>query len=116
MESKIGESYSISLDSTTYQPTIHFIANNGNPSKSNEFYHLVMKELKKVVKEGLDTELVKSSLRAIEFQEALGSDQSSAVNKMITASLFDNLTGNPFVDINSYYVKLVNKLDKKVLE
>ncbi len=116
MESKIGESYSISLDATTYQPSLHFIANNADPAKSNDFYHLVMKELKEVVKKGLDTELIKSSLRSIEFQEALGNNQSSAVNKMMTASLFDNLIGNSLVDVNSYYRKLVNKLDERVLE
>lgn len=116
MESKIGESYSISIDSTTYQPTIHFIANNADPSKKNDFYHLVMNELNKVVKEGLDSELVKSSLRSIEFQEALGNDQSSAVNKMMTVCMYDNLFSNPLVDTNDYYKKLVDKLNKKVLE
>ncbi|WP_313133808.1 insulinase family protein [Anaerocolumna sp.] len=116
MKSKIGESYSVSFDSTTYQPSIHFMANNADPSKSNEFYQLVLKELKNTVKEGLDTELIKSSVRSMEFEEALGSDQNSALNKMMTASLFDNLMGNPLVDVSSYYRKLINKLDDKVLE
>lgn len=116
MESNIGESYSISMDSTTYQPSIHFVANNADPTRRNDFYNLVMKELKAVVKEGLDTELVKSSLRSIEFQEALGGDQSSAVNRMVNACMFDNLMGNPLVDINGYYRKLVDKLDERFLE
>jgi Zn-dependent M16 (insulinase) family peptidase len=116
MESKIGEFYGISLDDTTYQPVIHFVAINADPSKSDDFYHVVMKGLKEVVKEGLDTESIQSSLRSIEFKEALGNSQNSAVKKMTNASFFDNLTGNSLVDTNNYYRKIVNKLDERVLE
>ena len=72
MNSQIADSYSMQLDLSTYQPTIHFIASNADPSKSKEFYKLIMDELGKIVKNGLNTNLVKSSLRSMEFQEEIG--------------------------------------------
>ena len=58
MDSKIAESYSIGIDTTTDQPTIHFIAQNADASKKKEFYNIIVKELKAVVKKGFDTDLV----------------------------------------------------------
>ncbi|HKL80653.1 MAG TPA: hypothetical protein VJ888_09505, partial [Mobilitalea sp.] len=103
-------------DPSNYQPTIHFMATNADPSMNKDFYNLVINELKKIVEEGLDTELVTSSLRSMEFEEALGSNASSGVNAIINASLYDNLLGNPLVDINSYYKKVAANLDQRVLE
>ena len=116
LNSKIAESYSISMGKDTYQPTIHFTANNANPSKKKAFYQLVMTELKKVVENGLDTELVKSSLRSIDFSKALGNNSNTALNSIVNASLFDNLVGDSLVDTDAYYKKIVAKLDHKVLE
>lgn len=116
LDSDIADSYSISISSNTYQPTIHFTATNADPTQKKQFYNLVMKELKKVVKNGMDTDLVKSSLRSIEFSKALGNSGSTAVNQLSNASLYDNLLGNPLVDYERYYKKLVANLDKKVLE
>ncbi len=116
MASGIASSYSIYLDSTTFQPVIHFTATNADPAKKKDFYQLVMKELKLIVKNGLDTELVKSSLRSLEFTKAIGNTDSSAVNMMSTVSLFDNLFNDVLFDYNGYYKSMVLKLDKKVLE
>ncbi|MGB4657720.1 MAG: insulinase family protein, partial [Mobilitalea sp.] len=116
LASGIAESYSIAIDPTSYQPTIHFVASNADPDKKDAFYKLVMLELKKVVRNGLDTELIKSSLRSLEFAEALGSDSSTAVNQLATVSLYDNLFGDPLMDYNSYYKAIVSKLDENVLE
>lgn len=116
LASGIAESYSISLDSTSFQPVIHFTATNADPAKKKDFYQLVMKELKQIVKNGLDTELVKSSLRSLEFQKAIGNTDSSAVNMMSTVSLYDNLFNDVFFDYNDYYKNMVMNLDKKVIE
>lgn len=116
LNSNIAESYRIELGANTYQPTIHFTAVNADPSKKKDFYNLVMNELKKVIKSGLDTELVKSSLRSFEFKKALGSDSSTAVNSMMNASMYDNLTGNSLVTYDYNYKKVVSKLDQKILE
>lgn len=116
MDSKIAESYSIGIDTTTYQPTIHFIAQNADASKKKEFYNIIVKELKAVVKKGFDTDLVRSSLRTMEFEQALGSTEGSAVNAIIQACLYDDIFGDSQIDYSSYYEKIVSKLDKKVLE
>lgn len=116
LKSGIAQSYSISIDSSTFQPTIHFTANKADASKKKDFYKLVMKELKLIVKNGLDTELVRSSLRSLEFQKAIGSTDSSAVNEMAKASLYDNLFDNVLMDYNGHYETMVNDLDKKVIE
>ena len=114
--SNIAASYEISINANTFQPTVHFIAKNADPAQKMKFYNLVMDELKKVVKNGLDTEIVKSSLRSLEFQKALGNDSSSAVNAMMNVSAFDNLTGNCLTHYEDYYKKIVKKLDQKVFE
>lgn len=114
MNSQIADSYSMQLDLSTYQPTIHFIASNADPSKSKEFYKLIMDELGKIVKNGLNTNLVKSSLRSMEFQEEIGS--GNAVNDLVLASLFDNLLDNPQEDYLSYIRIIADKLDENVLE
>ncbi len=114
MESKIGESYLIQLDMTQYQPTIHFMALNADAAKSKEFYNIVMKELDKVVKQGLDTDLVKSLLRSMEFEEIIGS--GSAVNEIVLASMFDNLLDNPMDNYLSHINVIADKLDDNVLE
>lgn len=114
MESQIAESYFIQMDDSTYQPTIHFVASNADPSKSKEFYKLVMEELDKVVKNGLNTDLVKSSLRSREFEEAIGS--GNAINEMALASIFDNLIDNPMENYLSYIKVIAEKLDENVLE
>ncbi len=116
MASGIADSYSIYLDSTTFQPVIHFTATNADPTRKRDFYQLVMKELKQIVKNGLDTELVKSSLRSLEFKKAIGNTDSSAVNMMSTVSLYDNLFNDVFFDYNGYYKNMVVNLDKKVIE
>lgn len=117
LSSNIGETYSISLSADTFQPTIHFMAKNADPSMKKKFYELVMQELKKIVKNGIDTELIKSSVRSLEFTKALGNDSSTAVSSMLMACLYDNLMGNPLVNYDDYYKKVVDKLDKeKVIE
>jgi Zn-dependent M16 (insulinase) family peptidase len=115
-KSNIAESYSISIDKSTYQPTIHFIASNADASKKKDFYDLVMKELKKIVKNGLDSEMVKSALRNQEFNKAFGSTDNSAVVEMQNAVLYDNLLGDPMINEYSYYETMVSNLDKGVLE
>lgn len=114
--SNIAESYSISMGQDTYQPTIHFIATNADPSKKKQFYNLVMKELKQLVKNGLDTELVKSSLRQLDFQKALGNSSSTAVNELLSFNLYENLTGNAMINYNEWYQSVVSKLNDKILE
>jgi len=114
--SKIADSYSITLGGDTYQPTIHFIATNADPTKKKDFYNLVMKELNKLVKTGLDSELVKSSLRSFEFKKALGNDSSTAVQSLLNSSMYDNLFGNSLFNYDEYYKKIVSKLDDKILE
>lgn len=114
MESGIGENYAISLDITTYQPTIHFLAINADSSKSKEFYNLVIKELEKIVQKGLDTDLVISSLRTMEFEKIVGI--GDAVSEMMMASLFDNLLDNPMEAYLSYINNIAEKLKENVLE
>lgn len=116
MASGIAESYSIYMDSTSFQPVIHFTATNADPAKKKDFYQLVMKELKQIVKNGLNTELVKSSLRSLEFQKAIGNTDSSAASTMSTVSLYDNLFHDVLFDYNSYYKNMVSNLDKKLIE
>ncbi|MDF2514172.1 MAG: peptidase domain protein [Herbinix sp.] len=115
-KSGIAESYRISLGSDTFQPTIHFIATNADPSKKMDFYNLVLTELKKVVKNGLDSELVKASLRSIEFDKALGNDSNSAVESLASMSLYNNIMNDPLYDYNYYYKIVVAQLDDKILE
>ncbi len=114
IESQIAESYLMQLDLTTFQPTVHFIAMNANPNKAKDFYDLVMAKMNDAVKKGLDTNLVKSSLRSMEFEEAIGS--GSAVNELLLSSLFDNILDNPMEDYLSYIKIIADKLDEKVLE
>ena len=116
LKSGIAQSYRISIGSDTFQPTIHFIATNADPSKKMDFYNLVLSELKKVVKNGLDSELVKASLRSFDFDKALGNDSSSAVQSLSNMSLFNNIMGDPLFDYNYYYKNVVGKLDDKILE
>lgn len=114
IESQIAESYFMQLDLSTFQPTVHFIALNANSDKSMEFYDLVMAKMNEAVKKGLNTDLIKSSLRSMEFDEAMGS--GSAVNELVLASLFDNILDNPMEDYLSYIKIIADKLDQKVIE
>ena len=116
LDSKIAESYTITMDPSTFQPTIHFMATNADPLKKNDFYNLIMSELKKIIEEGLDSELVKSSLRSMEFSESLGNNANSVVNAIVMANLYDNLLENPLVDYNSCYKDIVANLNNGVLE
>lgn len=117
LSSNIGDSYSISFSADTFQPTVHFIAKNADPTMKKQFYDLVMKELKKIVKNGIDTEIVKSSVRSLEFTKALGNNSSTAVNSLLNTCLFDNLFGNPLINFDDYYKKVADKLDEgKIIE
>lgn len=112
--SQIAESYVTYLDNGTFQPTIHFIALNADASRSKDFYNLVMKELKKVVDNGVDNDLVESSLRSNEFEEMI--DNDSAINEMIYACFYDHILDNPFADDISYTKAIADKLDENILE
>lgn len=113
-DSQIAESYAMQLDLSTYQPTVHFIALNADSSRSKEFYNLVMSELEKIVNNGMNTDLVRSLLRSMEFEEAIGS--GSAVNELMISSLFDNLLDNPLENYLSYIKIIADKLEENVLE
>ena len=115
-KSGIAESYSIELSTNSFQPTIHFFADKADENKKKDFYKLVIKELKSIVKIGLDTDLVKSSLRSLEFQKAIGSTESSAYSGLSTANMKDVLFGDALIDYNSYHETIVKNLSKKVLE
>ncbi len=115
-KSGIAESYSVYLSTNSFQPTIHFVATKADETRKKDFYHLVMKELKLIVKNGLDTELVKSSLRSLEFQKAIGSTDSNAYSALSQASMKDNLFEDALIDYNSYQELIVKNLDKKELE
>lgn len=115
-KSGIGNSYKISIGADTFQPTIHFIATDADPAKKMEFYNLVMSELKKIVKNGMNSDLVKASLRSFEFDKALGNDSNSAVNSLMNASLYQNLMNDSLFDYNYYYKQVVGKLEDKILE
>ncbi|SFS03688.1 insulinase family protein [Anaeromicropila populeti] len=116
VNSKIAESYSISISSDTYQPVIHFIATNADSSKKKAFYNLVMKELKNTVKNGIDKELIKSVISSMKFQNVLGTEGNVAVNSLMTACLYENIFGDPTIDITSYFTSIEKKLDTKYLE
>ena len=116
LNSKIAASYRITLDSTTYQPSIHFIATNADPSKKKDFYNLIMKELNQIVINGLDNELLKSSLRSIEFSQALGSSNNTAFKRLFNASMYDTLIDDPFFIYAEYNKQIVPKLKDKFLE
>ncbi|NLZ83080.1 MAG: hypothetical protein GX915_05395, partial [Clostridiales bacterium] len=114
LESQIAESYMIQLDISTYQPTIHFIAMNADSDSSKEFYNLVMKELEKVVNNGMNTDLVNSLLRSMEFDEIIGS--GDGLNEMVLSSLFDNLMNDPMDNYMGYIKNVSDKLDQNILE
>ena len=114
LKSQIAESYMIQLDMSTFQPTIHFIAMNANPTAAKDFYNLVIKELEKVVNNGMDTDLVNSILRSMEFDEFIGS--GNAINEMVLSSLFDNLLSNPMDNYTGYIKNVSEKLDQNILE
>ncbi len=115
-KSGIAESYNIELSTNSFQPTIHFIATKADETRKKDFYNLVMKELKLIVKNGLDTELVKSSLRYLDFQKAIGSTESSAFIGLSSANMKDVLFEDALIDYNSYRETIVKNLPKKELE
>ena len=114
MKSQIAESYIMQLDLSTFQPTVHFIALNADSSRSKDFYNLVMTELNDIVKNGMNTDLVKALLRSMEFEEEIGG--GNAVNGLILSSLFDNLLDNPMENYLRYIKIIADKLDENVLE
>lgn len=114
--SNIAATYKIFINTDSFQPTIHFMAINADPSKKMKFYKLIMDELKMVVKTGIPTQIVKTSLRPLEFQKALGNNKYSAVNAMLNASSYDNGIGNSLIHYEDYQKKLIKNLDQGVLE
>jgi len=115
-KSKIAESYSISCSTDLYQPVVHFVAENADPAKKNEFCNVVQKVLKKLVKDGVDREFMKSMLSTQRFRNALSGEGNRGVNSMLVAALYDNLFGNSLLNQEESIKSIEAKLDKGILE
>lgn len=115
-QSKIAESYHVNIDPSTYQTTIHFRAENADPSKKMKFYQIVQKELKNIVKNGFDSGLVQSSLSTQRFSKALAADGNVGINQMITAATYDCLFGDCFLDDLKVFSAVEKQINHRGIE
>lgn len=116
LKSNIADSYEIYLDDGIYQPVVHFVAVNANPERKTDFYNLVMEELKNSVTAGFDKDFVKASLRSLEFQQEIGTTGNTAMNSLSSASIYDNVLGDPMVNYSDAFKSIASKLDENILE
>lgn len=67
IESKIAEDIESWYDSSNYEPVFMIVAKNADKTKKEEFKKIIDEELEKIYKNGIDKEIVNSSLNIIEF-------------------------------------------------
>ncbi|MHC1748153.1 MAG: insulinase family protein [Cellulosilyticaceae bacterium] len=115
-KSNIGNSYSISLGADTYQPTIHFVANDANPDKSQEFYELIMKALKETVKNGMNQELAESIFSSMAFQDALADTADASSDVITNACVMHAIFEDPLLNDDDYLKTIQEELGKGYLE
>lgn len=113
--SNIAESYSCIMDGTLYQPAIHFIAKNADENKINEFYDIIMNELKKLSSDGINKDSVKSLISTVKFSEAFARE-IPAYSTLLSVCQVDNILGDGTIDLNAYIKNIEKKLDYEYLE
>lgn len=116
VNSNIADSYDIYLYEGIYQPVVHFVAVNANPERKTDFYNLVMGELKNAVTNGFDKEFVNASLRSLEFEQEIGTTSDTALNSLVSASIYDNILNNPMLNYSDAFSSIASKLDENILE
>lgn len=116
IESKVGETYSISTGLDTYQPTFRITAYDADRAKKKQFYNIIQKELKALVKNGVDKELAKSVFTSLKFDKVLGSENQSPSQKLLNASLYQNIFDDPTVNLYAHYQSIQEKLDSGYFE
>lgn len=69
LDSKLGKNVRYSIDDNNVVPSLHIDLLETNQSKKEEFHNLFLKEIKKIVKEGIDRDLLISTLNYSEFKD-----------------------------------------------
>lgn len=115
-QSGIAGSYSISIDQSAYQPTVHIMAVDADPAKKMDFYNLVNKEFEKIVQDGFNQGYLKSLISSLRFNNALGREGQSGLMTMINAQLMNNIAGDPNIDLLEYYSKKEKEIGTGSLE
>lgn len=114
-QSGVATDYKVSMVLETNQPFIRVTAKNADASKKDEFYNLVMDELKKISNKGIDRNLAKSSLKASKFSTK-ASDEKGAFIQIYLASIYNALFGDPTIDPDSYDDDMIKKTDNGYFE
>ncbi len=97
---KAGIGKEVSAGNDNIQQNVFTInVQNANPEEKDKFYSIIMDELKKAVKNGLDKEAVEGTLNRMEFRLREGNDAQKGLSynfASLTGWLFE---GNPFLTL-----------------
>lgn len=115
----IGANIYGSFNQSSKQPVFSIIATNANEPEKYKFKNIIEDSLKKIVKEGLDKELVNSVIASIEFSlHSENSDANRGMNYMSAALNAWNNDVNPtaYLEITPSLNKIKDKISHRYFE
>ncbi|MGH4139499.1 insulinase family protein [Clostridium sp.] len=119
LKSCIGGNGYASFNTSTMQPTFSIITTNANEAEKYKFKNVVETSLKRIVKEGFDSELVNSVFTAVELSLRIeNSDANRGMNYMSTAMSTWNYDINPteYLEITPALKKIKAKMSHRYFE
>ncbi len=115
-ESKIADSYTIQCDSLTYQPVIRVVAQNADESRADEFAEIVDSAIDETIKNGFDSEFIKSWISSLKIGEVISAGSNTGINTSLNAQLYYNMYEDATINVNEFYYELEDQLDEHILE
>lgn len=119
LDSGIGANVYANFNSSTKQPIFSIIATNTNESEKYKFKKVVEDALNKIVKEGIDEELVNSVFTAVEFSlHSENSEANRGMNYMSSAMncMNNDVSPTEFLEISPSLNKIKSKISHKYFE
>ncbi len=107
---KAGIGSNVSASSVAYkQNVMHIIAMNSNAAEKQNFYNIIIAELKKIVENGLNKEEMESILNRYEFEQREENSSNRGIsyltNNVLPYFIYEN---NPFAGLE--YEKIIKEL------
>lgn len=120
LDAKLGKNVRFNIDDNNVVPSLHIDLLETNPSKKNEFKAFFENEIRKMVENGLDKELLLSTLNFSEFK-----DKEKDLTSTNKGLIFAMTVIGPFIynsdvisrlEYSKYYSKLRQELNNNYFE
>ncbi len=120
LEAKLGENVSARIDDDNIIPALHIYLYKSNPKQKEEFRRVFLAEVEKLVKNGIDKDLLLASINSFEFRDReldMGSMPKGLVFAMNMMGSFNyNMDLASHLEFSKHYKKIKNELNNNYFE